>query len=32
MTLLTSLDQDIEIVMRREPRSRAQGRISVMAA
>ena len=32
MNLLTSLDQDIEIVIRRKPRSRRAARISVVAA
>ena len=32
MKLLTALDQDIEIVIRRKPRSRKAGRISVVAA
>jgi predicted XRE-type DNA-binding protein len=32
MILLTALDQDVEIVIRREPRSRKTGRISVVAA
>ena len=32
MNLLTALDQDIEIVIRRKPRSRKSGRISVVAA
>jgi len=32
MNLLTSLDQDVEIVIRRKPRSRKSGRISVVAA
>jgi len=32
MNLLTALDQDIEIVIRRKPRSRRAGRISVVAA
>ena len=32
MTFLTALDQDVEIVIRRKPRSRAGGRISVVAA
>ena len=32
MNLLTALDQDIEIVIRRKPRSRKAGRISVVAA
>ena len=30
--LLTALDQDVEIVIRRKPRSRKTGRISVVAA
>jgi len=29
---LTALDQDVEIVIRRKPRSRKAGRISVVAA
>ncbi len=32
MNLLTALDQDIEIVIRRKPRSRKAARISVVAA
>jgi predicted XRE-type DNA-binding protein len=32
MTLLNALDQDIEIVIRAKPRSRAAARISVVAA
>lgn len=32
MTLLTVLDQDVEIVIRSKPRSRAAARISVVAA
>jgi len=32
MTLLTVVDQDVEIVIRRKPRSRKAGRISVVAA
>ena len=32
MNLLTTLDRDIEIVIRRKPRSRKAGRISVVAA
>lgn len=32
MTLLTALDQDVEIVIRNKPRSRSSGRISVVAA
>jgi len=32
MNLLTALDQDVEIVIRQEPRSRKSGRISVVAA
>jgi len=32
MKLLTALDQDIEIVIRRKPRSRKAGRIIVVAA
>lgn len=31
MTLLTTLDRDVEIVIRRKPRSRNTGRISVLA-
>lgn len=31
MTFLTSLDQDVEIVIKNKPRSRAAGRISVIA-
>jgi predicted XRE-type DNA-binding protein len=31
MTLLTALDQDVEIVIRAKPRSRAAARISVVA-
>jgi len=31
MTLLTALDQDVEIVIRNKPRSRPAGRISVVA-
>jgi predicted XRE-type DNA-binding protein len=31
MNLLTALDQDIEIVIRRKPRSRRAGRISIVA-
>jgi predicted XRE-type DNA-binding protein len=31
MNLLTTLDQDVEIVRRRKPRSRKTGRISVVA-
>ncbi len=31
MTLLTALDQDVEIVIRNKPRSRRSGRISVVA-
>ena len=31
MTLLTALDQDVEIVIRNKPRSRATGRITVSA-
>jgi predicted XRE-type DNA-binding protein len=31
MTLLNALDQDVEIVIRAKPRSRAAARISVMA-
>lgn len=32
MTLLTVLDRDVEIVIRRKPRSRGSARISVVAA
>ena len=32
MTLLNALDRDIEIVIRKKPRSRPAGRISVVAA
>ena len=32
MTLLTALDQDIEIVIKQKPRSRRAARISVVAA
>ena len=32
MTLLTALDQDVEIVIRQKPRSRRAARISVVAA
>lgn len=32
MTLLTALDQDVEIVIRRKPRTRRSARISVVAA
>ena len=32
MNLLTALDQDVEIVIRRKPRSRKTARISVVAA
>jgi predicted XRE-type DNA-binding protein len=32
MTLLTAVDQDIEIVIRPKPRSRRAGRISIVAA
>jgi predicted XRE-type DNA-binding protein len=32
MNLLTALDQDVEIVIRRKPRSRNTGRIRVVAA
>jgi predicted XRE-type DNA-binding protein len=32
MKLLTAVDQDVELVIRRKPRSRKAGRISVMAA
>jgi predicted XRE-type DNA-binding protein len=31
MNLLTAIDQDVEIVIRRKPRSRKTGRISVVA-
>ncbi|MSP67983.1 MAG: XRE family transcriptional regulator [Alphaproteobacteria bacterium] len=31
MTLLTALDRDVEIVIRRKPRSHAAGRISVIS-
>ncbi len=31
MTFLTALDQDVQIVIRKKPRSRAVGRISVVA-
>ena len=31
MTFLTALDQDVEIVVRRKPRSRSVGRITVSA-
>jgi predicted XRE-type DNA-binding protein len=31
MTFLTALDQDVEIAIRKKPRSRAAGRISVVA-
>jgi predicted XRE-type DNA-binding protein len=31
MTFLTALDQDVEIVIRKKPRSRAGARISVVA-
>lgn len=31
MTLLTALDQDVEIVIRQKPRSRASARISIVA-
>ncbi len=31
MLFLTALDQDVEIVIRKKPRSRAAGRISVVA-
>src|SRR3954464_3812685 len=31
MNLLTALDQDVEIVIRRKPRSRKTGRISIVA-
>ena len=32
MNLLTAVDQDVEIVIRRKPRSRKTGRLSVVAA
>ena len=32
MTFLIALDQDVDIVIRRKPRSRNTGRISVIAA
>lgn len=32
MNLLTALDQDVEIIVRRKPRSRKAARISVVAA
>jgi hypothetical protein len=32
MNLLTAVDQDVEIVIRRKPRSRKAGRTSVVAA
>ena len=32
MTFLTALDQDVEIVIKSKPRSRAAGRITVVAA
>lgn len=32
MNLLTALDQDVEIIIRRKPRSRRAARISVVAA
>jgi predicted XRE-type DNA-binding protein len=32
MNLLTALDQDVEIIIRRKPRSRKTARISVVAA
>ena len=32
MTLLTALDRDVEIVIKRKPRSRRRARISVVAA
>ena len=32
MTFLTALDQDVEIVIKKKPRSRTAGRISVVAA
>ncbi len=31
MTFLTALDRDVDIVIRKKPRSRASGRISVLA-
>ena len=32
MTLLTALDQDVEIIIKRKPRFRRTGRISIVAA
>lgn len=32
MTFLTALDRDVEIIIRKKPRSRTAGRISVVAA
>ena len=32
MTLLTAVDQDVEIVIKRKPRSRRTARISIVAA
>jgi predicted XRE-type DNA-binding protein len=32
MSLLTAVDQDVEIVIRQKPRSRKTGRISVVVA
>jgi predicted XRE-type DNA-binding protein len=32
MNLLTAVDQDVEIVIRRKPRSRKTGRISIVAS
>ena len=32
MTLLTALDQDVEIIIKQKPRSRRTGRISIVAA
>jgi hypothetical protein len=32
MTFLTALDQDVEIVIRKKPKSRAVARISIVAA
>jgi predicted XRE-type DNA-binding protein len=32
MTFLTALDQDVEILIRKKPRSRRTGRVSVVAA
>ncbi len=32
MTLLTAVDQDVEIVIKRKPRSRRSARISIVAA